>query len=265
MRGIAGNGRVQNSGSAPDIYLPIVLDYSTKFSDGTDTLMLDNGRLRVVVDKRWGGTIREIWFDGYGPNSALPAQGEHYAQAAVAMVEQLDAPVELSVALEALANIYSTRGMLREVAQIAQQRLALSRDPRFTNRREQVNILSQTGVALCAVGDYAPALAHRLEAEWLADEIRDWGQVIYTLNRQIQCYFGLDRWEEILQIEEKRLALEERYGRGRIGRMCFQCGVSAYVHGWRGEMELARAHREEAYRMMANSVLLENWHPIHHY
>lgn len=207
----------------------------------------------------WGG------YEMYGQTSTLPAQGEHYAQAAVAMAEQLDAPVELSAALEALANLYSTHQLLREGAEIAQRRLVLGRDPRFMNRREQVNILSQAGVALCAVGDYAPALAHLLEAERLADEIRDWGHVIYTLNRQIQCYFGLDRWEEILQIEEKRLALAERYGRDRIGRMCFQCGVSAYVHGWRGEMELARSHREEAYQMMANSVPLENWHPIHHY
>lgn len=207
----------------------------------------------------WGG------YEMYRQNRTLPAQGEHYAQAAVVMAEQLDAPVELSAALEALANLYSTHQLLREGANIAQRRLALGRDSRFTNRREQVNILSQAGVALCAVGDYAPALAHLLEAERLADEIRDWGQVIYTLNRQIQCYFGLDRWEEILQIEDKRLALEERYGRDRIGRMCFQCGVSAYVHGWRGEMELARSHREEAYQMMVNSVPLENWHPIHHY
>ncbi|NUM46292.1 MAG: AAA family ATPase [Anaerolineales bacterium] len=207
----------------------------------------------------WGG------YEMYGPNSALPVQGEHYAQAAVTMAEQLDAPVELSAALESLANLYSTHQLLREGVQIAQQRLALGRDPRFTNPREQVNILSQAGVALCAVGDYAQALIYLLEAERLADEIRDWGQVIYTLNRQIQCYFGLDRWEEILQIEEKRLALAERYGRDRIGRMCFQCGVSAYVHGRRGEMELARTNREEAYQMMATALAPENWLPIHHY
>jgi DNA-binding SARP family transcriptional activator len=204
-------------------------------------------------------------YEMYGQNSTLPMQGEHYAQAAVAMAEQLDEPVELSTALEALANLYSTHQMLREGAQITQQRLALGRDPHFTNRREQVHILNQAGVALCAVGDYAQALTHLLEAERLADEIRDWGQVIYTLNRQIQCYFGLDRWDEILQIEEKRLALAERYDRDRIGRMCFQCGISAYIHGWRGETELARSHREEAYQMMATALAPENWLPIHHY
>lgn len=201
----------------------------------------------------------------YGEISSSPMSGEAYARAAVQIAEQLDAPIEQSAALEALANCYSTQGMLREGAQIVAQRLALSGDPRLTDRRERINILSQAGSALCAVGDFAQALSHLLEAERLADEIRDWGQVIYTLNKQIQCYFGLDRWDEILQIEDKRLVLEARYGRDRIGRMCFQCGVSAYVHGWRGEMELARAHREEAYTMMAASISPENWLPIHHY
>ena len=201
----------------------------------------------------------------YGELGSPPKQGEQYARAAVQIAEQLDAPIERSAALEALANSYSAQGMLREGAQIVQQRLALSGDPRLTDQRERINILSHAGSALCAVGDFAQALAHLLAAERLADEIRDWGQVIYTLNKQIQCYFGLDRWDEILQIEDKRLALEARYGRDRIGRMCFQCGISAYVHGWRGEMELARARREEAYQMMAGSVPLENWLPIHHY
>jgi hypothetical protein len=76
----------------------------------------------------------------------------------------------------------------------------------------------------------------------------------------------MDRWEEILQIEDKRLALQERYGSDRIGRICFQCGVSAYVHGWRGDVELAHARREEAYNMMADGWgALENWPAIGHY
>ncbi|HUM67227.1 MAG TPA: hypothetical protein PLK31_00080, partial [Chloroflexota bacterium] len=204
-------------------------------------------------------------YELYGQSGDPFTQGEQFAHAAVAMAEQLDAPVELLAALEAQANLYSAHERLREGVEIAQRRLALSRTLRLTNPREQVNILSQAGSALCAVGDYAQALACLLEAERLADEIHDWGQVIYTLNKQIQCFLGLDRWEEILQIEDKRLVLAGRYGRERIGRMCFQCGVSAYVHGWRGEMELARAHRQEAYQMMADSVPLDKWLSIQHY
>lgn len=46
------------------IFLPLVLDTRVRFTDGADTLSLNNGRLRVVVDKRWGGAIREIWLEG---------------------------------------------------------------------------------------------------------------------------------------------------------------------------------------------------------
>ena len=62
--GARRNGRDQSSNGPFDLYLPVVLDHSAKFTDGTDTLTLDNGIVRVVVDKRWGGAIREIWYDG---------------------------------------------------------------------------------------------------------------------------------------------------------------------------------------------------------
>jgi tetratricopeptide (TPR) repeat protein len=182
------------------------------------------------------------------------------------MAEQLDAPTELSAALEARANVYSGQGLLRELTQIALRRLTLSRDPRFRDRHEQVNILCQVGTALCSIGDYNQALTYLLEAEHSAEQIGDLGKLIYALGIQIQCFFGMDRWEEILEIEDKRLALQERYGSDRIGRICFQCGVSAYVHGWRGEVELAHARREEAYQMMAGGWgPLENWPAIGHY
>ena len=196
------------------------------------------------------------------PVVAGQADGDPLSQPA----EQLHAPVELSAALESLADIYSTQGLLSERTQIALRRLELSRDPRFADQREQISVLYQASTALCAVGDYVQALTHLREAERLADAIRDVSQVISSLNLQIQCFFGLDRWDEILQVEEKRMALEAIYGSDRIGRMCFQCGVSAYVHGWRGEVELARSHREEAYQMMAsNWGSLENWPAIGHY
>jgi tetratricopeptide (TPR) repeat protein len=205
-------------------------------------------------------------YSHYEQTDTLSDKGEHYMRAAVAMAEQLDAPVELSAALESLADIYSTQGLLRERTETALRRLALSRDPRFTDRHEQVNILCQVGTALCSVGDYAQALTHLVEAERLAEQIGDLGKLIYALSIQIQCLFGLDRWEEILQIEDKRLALQARYGSERIGKICFQCGVSANVHGWRGEIELARDRREEAYQMMANGWgALENWPAIGHY
>jgi hypothetical protein len=116
------------------------------------------------------------------------------------------------------------------------------------------------------VGNYTQALTYLREAEQLADQTRDISKVIYALQLQIQCFFGLDRWEEILQVDEKRLALEQRYGKERVGRICFQCGVSANVYGWQGELELSHARREEAYDMMVGFWgSSENWPAIGHY
>ena len=202
----------------------------------------------------------------YVQTDASSDRGERYARAAVAMAEQLDAPVELAAALEAVGDVYSVRGMLRERLQIAFRRLSLSRDPRFTDRRQQVDILCQLGLALCSVGEYAQALPYLVEAEHLADEIRDLDEVIHALEIQAQCLFGLDRWDEIAEVEDKVPVLEARYGSERVGRICRQCGVSAYIHGLRGEMELSRSHRQAAYNIMAQAWgPVENWPAIGHY
>ena len=58
-------------------------------------------------------------------------RAERYAQAAVDLAEQLDAPEELADALEALANVYFERGQSPAHLAVSRRRLALSRDPRF--------------------------------------------------------------------------------------------------------------------------------------
>ena len=162
---------------------------------------------------------------------------ERYARAAVTMAEQLNAPVELAAALGALDTVYGVRGLLRERVALAQRCVALSRDPRFGSRREQCRLLCAAGNALMLVGEYGPALSYLLEAETLADQIRDVSRQVHALGLQAQCFFGLDRWDEMLQIEDKRRALEERYGHDRVGVMCFYCGLSANVMALRGDFE----------------------------
>jgi tetratricopeptide (TPR) repeat protein len=183
------------------------------------------------------------------------------------MAEQLDAPLELSAALDALATVYGVRGLYRERVQLALRRLALSRDPRFVNKRELCNILCQTANALLLVGEYAQALPYLTEAERLADQVRDVSQQTYALGLQAQCLFGLDRWDELLQIEERRQALEQRYGRERVDRMCFYCGLSANVLALRGDYEHANYWRDTAYDHMADAWggPPEMWAAIGHY
>lgn len=212
--------------------------------------------LTTLANDKWNTRSQQDW-----------EASERYANAAVAMGEQLDAPVELSAALGALDTVYGARGLYRERVQLSQRRLALSRDARFGDLRERVSLSCQTGNASLFVGDYAQALPHLLEAERLADKIRDVNQALYALGLQAQCYFGLDRWDEMLEIEAKRLVLEERYGRDRVDRMCFYCGLSANIYALRGEFAESHSRRDEARTMMAGTWggPVETWPPVFHY
>ena len=103
---------------------------------------------------------------------SLLDKAEEYAQAAVALAEQLDVPVELSDALGILAEILLVRGLLTEQMEVSHRRLALSRDPRFKDVPKQIDILEGIYHALIASGEYAQALPYLLEAEGLASKIK---------------------------------------------------------------------------------------------
>ena len=192
---------------------------------------------------------------------------EGYARAAIEMAEQLNLPVELSNALDALSTIYGVRGLLRERVQLALRRVTLSRDHRFNDKREQCNILCQTGNALIQVGEFTQALSFLLEAENMAKQIHDVNLATYALGLQAQCLYSLDRWDEMLQIEGKRRSLEERYGYDRVDRMCFYCGLSANVLALRGDYGQARTWREIAYNHMEelSGGPPEKWSRAGHY
>ncbi len=203
--------------------------------------------LTTVANDAWAARTYQDW-----------DAAEGYARAAIGMAEHLNLPVELSNALDALSTIYGVRGLLRERVQLALRRVALSRDPRFDDKREQGNILCQTGNALVQAGEYAQALSYLLEAESLARQMHDVNLTTYALGLQAQCLYGLDRWDEMLQIEENRRSLEEEYGHDRVDRMCFYCGLSANVSAMRGEYGQARYWREIAYNHM---VKFFGWPP----
>ncbi|MFN8470328.1 MAG: hypothetical protein U0X20_32535, partial [Caldilineaceae bacterium] len=194
---------------------------------------------------------------------------ERYAQDAVAMAERLDAPVELAVALAALETVYGATGLLRQRTALALRGVTLSRDPRFRNPHEQCRLSLEAGNALLLVGEYSQALSYLAEAEALADQIRDVTRQVYALGLQAQCFFGLDRWDEMLQIEDKRRALEERYGHARVGIMCFYCGLSANVAALRGDFVSARRYRDIAYNNMVSfwggSPESAKWPGVGHY
>ena len=194
---------------------------------------------------------------------------EGYAQAAVELAEQLDAPEELSDALAALASVYFVRGRLPEQLEVSRRTLALSRDPRFSNQRKRSGILGGLSDALMAVGEYAQAMHYLLEREELAIQIRDAATQVWAMGLQALCLLRLDRWEELFKLEEKLRDLERRYPGDQIvsGGNCVVLSFSAAAHALQGELDRAGVLREQAYAIMASGPegTPENWGRTHYY
>jgi tetratricopeptide (TPR) repeat protein len=133
---------------------------------------------------------------------------QRFAQAAVDMAAALDSPVDLSQAHGALANVLDGRSRLREHLQMAEQRLAICRQPEFSDLRETLEALRGLGTALMYVGEYAQALPYLAEAEGLATRVQAVDQIANILTVQAQCLFRTDRWDEVLALEEKWRDLE---------------------------------------------------------
>jgi DNA-binding SARP family transcriptional activator len=191
---------------------------------------------------------------------------ERYARAAVDMAELLDEPVALSAALKALVNVYYGRGLLRERVEVSLRRLALSRDPRFADLRERVDILLEAGDALVDVGEFAQAIPYLLEAERLASQIQVLDQQANAINLQAKSWFRLDRWDDVLKIEERWRVLQRRYPRKRVGPFCFEAALSSSAYALRGDLEQARALRDESHAIMvAVSGPPEEWQRNQYY
>lgn len=185
---------------------------------------------------------------------------QNFAQAAVTMAEQLDDAVLLSQALGALANVLDGRSKLREHVQIAQKRLQVSQEEHFEDVREEVDALRGIGVALMYVGEYERALPYLEEATTIATHIQATDQIANALGIQAQCLFRMDRWDEVLAIEEKWRDLEKSYSRERVGETCFFVALSGSVYALRGDHEQAQAYSKESYDYMVSmSGLPENW------
>jgi predicted ATPase/DNA-binding XRE family transcriptional regulator len=185
---------------------------------------------------------------------------ERYAQAAVAIAEQLDQPATLSVALAALDNAYFRRGLLRERVAVMLRRLALSHDPRLIDPREQLEILEGAGEAQQSVGDYAQALVHLHAAVHLAEEQRATMRQMELLSVQAICLLRLDRWDDILKIETQRQGLEQRYSPEQLGTTCVIDAIVGAVYALQGESTTAAVRRQQSYDTMVDLTgPVERW------
>jgi tetratricopeptide (TPR) repeat protein len=177
------------------------------------------------------------------------AQG--FAQNAVDMALQLDSAVDQSQALGALATVLDGRSRLHEHRQVTQQRLALCRSPRF-DMHESIEAVRSAAAALMYVGEYEQALQGLQEAENLAVRAQVIEQQANALGLQAQCWFRLDRWDEVLATETRWRELEREYPRERVGETCFFVALSASVHALRGDRQRAEAYAQEAHDYMVS-------------
>jgi ATP/maltotriose-dependent transcriptional regulator MalT len=167
----------------------------------------------------------------------------------VAMAAELDSPVDQSQALGALASVLDGRSLLREHQRVTQQRLALCRLPHF-DVYESIEAVRSAAAAHMYVGEYEQALVGLREAEDLAVRAQVVEQQANALGLQVQCFFRLDRWDEVLATETKWRELERKYPRERVGEMCFYIALSASVHALRGDHQRAAAYAQESYDFM---------------
>lgn len=176
---------------------------------------------------------------------------QRYAREAVEMAELLDKPVILSSALSTLASVYGARGMVRERVDIASQQLDLSRDPRFDNPRERIRALHGIGNALIHAGEYVEAIPYLRQAEKQASDIGAVSLQSLAMSLLHQCWFRLDRWDEMIKNDEKREKLLQEYSLEQVGSPCFSMALSAVIHALRGDFERAEHLRKESYAIMA--------------
>jgi transcriptional regulator with XRE-family HTH domain len=178
---------------------------------------------------------------------------EKYARAAVEMAEALDAPVELSLAMSGLAAVfYDAPFLFRERLQPFLRRLELSRDPDFKDVREQVASLIYTGYSQMLVGAYNEAIAHLQEAEALSRQIQAPDLLKEAILDKAECYFMLDNWDAVLEIEAQSPILAQQYPNfvERAGPTCFLIALAAAVYALRGQPDKARRRSDESVAIM---------------
>jgi DNA-binding SARP family transcriptional activator len=191
---------------------------------------------------------RDAW---YMASSADWDKAERYAQAALTMAERFGAPEGLSLALESLSFVYGARGLYRERVDVCLRRLEIGRDPGFGGYRERVDILYTLGRALYSVGEYRSALSHAVETENLSVAVQDVSSRVTAMVLQSQCLFSLDRWDELLALDEKLREIQARNPFERMGpTLCFHTALHSAIKTLRGDHEQANVLREDAYQMM---------------
>jgi len=192
-------------------------------------------------------------------------KAEGYAQSAVDMAEKLNTTIELSVALQARANIYALHNVPHKYLELSRRRLELSNNPNFNDNPERSQILESVGDALMCIGEYEQAIIHLLEEERLALRIGAIDRQTWSLNLLGMCYLRLDRWEELLKLNKRRKELEQIYSSEQIGPSCIVTALISTGYTLFGDSDQSRELREQAYDVMVlkDGKSPEKWGRMH--
>jgi tetratricopeptide (TPR) repeat protein len=205
-----------------------------------DSAPPDRAAARCLTTLAWS----EGWLSGDWEASLT------YSRAALRVAEQLDAPIEISAALGTLGLYYEAQGHLQERAETALRRLAQSEDPRFTDLRARSEMLVEVGGALISIGQYAQAVPHLIEGERLSEKLQNIAMQEAALALQLQCWYFLDRWDDLMAVQEKRWELQRTHPQELLGANCFGIALVSAVYARRGLNQQAAALRDEAYDIM---------------
>lgn len=216
-------------------------------------LELSLSRLKYEPNAEVVRALATLSFEAW--RSRMPPDWERahqFAQSAVDIAEELNEPVVLSRALGALCNVLDGRSLLRDYLQFALRRLEVSKDPRVDNILERIDAVSNAGMALMYVGEYEQAIPYLQETENLSGKAQSIGQQTAAIGLQSQCAFRLDRWDEVIALEDKWRELERRYPRQRVGPTCFNAAMSGSVYALRGDLNKSRAYGKESVDYMVS-------------
>jgi class 3 adenylate cyclase len=164
--------------------------------------------------------------------AALPTADE-----ALAIAEELDAPLIISAALDARSTLLAALRRYREATATGERRMALI--PRIPSREEQMDICAAAARNRTVLGDFAGAVS----AADLADELvagSDPRWVAWPARTRVEALFYWDRWDEAMEAHERFL---EVFRRGRPTR---RTGVPGLVGGVAAAIHLLRGQRDEA-------------------
>jgi hypothetical protein len=105
------------------------------------------------------------------------------------------------------------------------------------------------------------------EADNLAVHIGAITRHVNTLKLQAQCYFYLDRWDEVLAVHKRCWELGQRQTPEQMRASCMVFALGATVWALRGDVDQARAIRDKAYSIMVDGSgdSPENWGRTEHY